>query len=121
MENDKSNGLHFHILELMKALKMYFPKLHNSFTLLTLSNLVILNMEGLPQLNFFKNFDLNSLYTGHTIIKWNSTSMVDIQVLQNLLYLGIFLCLPDSRHKLCEDTLILVKRFLYNFDIYFYN
>ena len=37
MENDKVNGLNVHILELVlneKALKIYFPKLHNSFTLL---------------------------------------------------------------------------------------
>ena len=51
MENDKSNGQHVHILELAlneRALKIYFPKLQNSFTLLTLSNLINLNMEGLP-------------------------------------------------------------------------
>ena len=32
--------------------------------------------------------------------------MVDVHVLLNLLSLGMFLCLPDSMHKLCEDTLI---------------
>ena len=40
-----------HILELVpneRSLKIYFPILHNSFTLLTLSNLINLNMEGLP-------------------------------------------------------------------------
>ena len=41
--------------------------------------------------------------------------MVDVQVLQNLLSLEIFLCLPVSMHKLCEDNLI----FLYNFGIDF--
>ena len=52
MENDKSNGLNVHILVLVlnkKALNIYFPKLHNSFTLLTLSNLINLNMEGLSK------------------------------------------------------------------------
>ena len=52
MGNDIGNCLNVHILELFfneRALKIYFPKLHNSFTLLTLSNLLNLNMEGLPQ------------------------------------------------------------------------
>ena len=52
MENDKGYGLNVHILELVlneRALKVYFPKLHNSFALLTLSNLINLNMEGEPQ------------------------------------------------------------------------
>ena len=40
---DKSNGYHVHILEFVlneRALKIYFPKLHNSFTLLTLTHLL---------------------------------------------------------------------------------
>ena len=52
MENDKNNAWNVHILELVpnkRSLKVYTPKLHNSFTLLTLSNLINLNMEGLPQ------------------------------------------------------------------------
>ena len=49
---DKGNGLHVHTLESVlnaKALKKYFPKLHNSFRLFTLRNLINLNMEGLPR------------------------------------------------------------------------
>ena len=83
MENDKGNGLNVHILVLVlneKALNIYFPKLHNSFTLLTLSNLINLNMEGLSKLYFYKNIDHNSLYTGHTRIKWYSSSMEDVQI-----------------------------------------
>ena len=52
MDNDIGNSLNVHTLELVlneRALKIYFPKLHNSFTSLTLSNLLNLNMEGLPQ------------------------------------------------------------------------
>ena len=45
--------------------------------------------------------------------------MVDVQVSQNFLSLGIFLCLPVSMHKLCEDNLILEIHFLYNFGIDF--
>ena len=39
---DKGNGLNVHILKSVlneRALKIYFPKVHNSLTLLTLSNL----------------------------------------------------------------------------------
>ena len=50
MENDQKKWfiLNVHILELVlteMALKIYFPKLHNSFTLLTLSNLIKLNIH----------------------------------------------------------------------------
>ena len=40
---DTGNGLNVHILESVlneRALKIYFPKVHNSFTLLTLSYLI---------------------------------------------------------------------------------
>ena len=55
MENDKSNCLNVHILEVgissnERVSKIYFSKLHNSFT----------------------------LYTGHTTLK------LDVQVFQNL-------------------------------------
>ena len=39
---DKGNGLNVHILKSVlneRVLKIYFPKVHNSLTLLTLSNL----------------------------------------------------------------------------------
>ena len=66
MANDKGNGFscsHVGVSSNERALKPYFP------ILLTLSYLINLNMEGLPQHLFFKNVDFNFLYTYHTRIK----------------------------------------------------
>ena len=50
MENDMLTIVH--LLESVLnswALKIYFPKVHNSFTLLALSNVINLNMAGIHQ------------------------------------------------------------------------
>lgn len=67
---------------------------------------------------FFNILDCNVVYVRYINIKWYSSSILAVHVLQNFFSLGIFFCLPVSI-KVMQVQLYFENTFFYNFGIVF--